>query len=207
MIKIYKFIIFSFFMFKRLVKERRSIRTFLTSLDIPNKKLINILESALYSPSAGDLQPWSFIIIKDRKKIEDISKLTGEEWLVSANTLIAVVANKKIYENYFGDKACELLNQTIGACVQTILLQATEEEIASCWVAGFEKKEINKLLEVPEGKEVLAIVALGIKAENPKEKSIKSLSLTVFYESYGNKYSGELRPFDKIVKEKLKLNL
>jgi len=192
-------------MFEELVKKRRSIRNFFTSLDIPEEKLIKILENALYAPSAGDLQPWSFIIIKDREKISKISDLTGEEWLNSANTLIAVVGNKKIYENYFGEKSCELLNQTIGACVQTILLKATEEEIASCWVAGFEKEEINELLQVPNSKEVMAIVALGIKAEEPKPKSVKSLRLTIFYEEYGKKYYGKIKPIDEVIKEKLQI--
>jgi nitroreductase len=192
-------------MFKELAKKRRSIRTFYTSLEVSTKKLIEILDTALYSPSAGDLQPWNFIIIKNREKIEKIAEITGEEWVISANTLIAVVGNKKIYEKYFGEEACELLNQTIGACVLTILLEATEKELGSCWIAGFEKEKINELLKVPEGKETLAIIALGVPAEKPKPKSVKNLSLTVFYEEFGEKYTGEIKPIDETVLEKLQL--
>jgi nitroreductase len=152
---------------------------------------LSIIEAGLYAPSAGDLQPWSFIIINDDEKKRKLAELTGEEWLIGANVIVAVVGNSKNYEFYFQDAACELLNQSIGACIENMLLKATELNIASCWVAGFEKEPINELLRVPKNKDCLALVALGYKAEEPKKKLVKSLFVATFWEEYGKKYLGE----------------
>ncbi|MEO2154506.1 MAG: nitroreductase family protein [Nanoarchaeota archaeon] len=173
-----------------VIKNRRSIRSFY-NLDISLIDLLKIVESGLYAPSAGDLQPWSFILIKSSEKKEELAKLTGEDWLIGANTIIAVIGNKMNYELYFKEFACELLNQSIAACIQNMLLKATELNISSCWVAGFEKEPINKLLKLPKGKECLALIALGFKAEEPKKKTIKSLFTCVFIEQYGKKDLGE----------------
>ena len=183
------------------IKKRRSIRAFYTSLDIPLDKVIEIIQAALLAPSAGDLQPWSFVVIKDREKIEKLANLTGEDWLVSANLLIAVVGNTKIYDFYFKEFGCELLNQSIGACIENMLLKATELGIGSCWVAGFEKEPVNELLSVPKNKDCLAIVALGIPAEKVKKKTVKSLFTSVFWEEYGKKSLGEASTVPDLVEK------
>ena len=56
----------------RAISERRDIRGQFTSRPIPEKTLASILQAAHHAPSVGYMQPWNFIVIKDRKTRERI---------------------------------------------------------------------------------------------------------------------------------------
>ena len=61
-----------------VVRRRRSIRSgFLEDVSVPDSHIEAVLEAARWAPSAGNSQPWEFIIIRDRKtrhKIADLFK-------------------------------------------------------------------------------------------------------------------------------------
>ncbi len=176
-----------------VLKKRRSIRKYFANLDISLEKIIKIIEAGMLAPSAGDLQPWQFIIIKDRKKIENLSRLSFQQWIMSANTLIAVVGDKNLIKLTYEDRACENLHQSIGACIQNMLLKATELGVGSCWVGVFDVKKVNELLKIPSNKECVALITLGYPNEKPLKKVVKSLEHNVFFEEYGEKYKGEVK--------------
>ena len=52
----------------QVIKMRRSIRSF-EKKDVENDIIKEILEAAMYAPSAGNSQPWHFIVIKDKKRV------------------------------------------------------------------------------------------------------------------------------------------
>ena len=56
------------------IKTRRSIRKF-TSRKIEEEKLEKILEAAMYAPSARNYQPWHFVVIDERDKLDEIPNL------------------------------------------------------------------------------------------------------------------------------------
>lgn len=76
-----------------VVKNRRSVRAF-KSDPIPDDDIIKIIDAARMAPTSGNQQPWKFLVISDRKKIDalkreklkeaetyfrDSRKLNGEE--------------------------------------------------------------------------------------------------------------------------------
>ncbi len=176
-----------------LLNKRRSIRNYLTNLDIPIEKIIKIIEAGMLAPSIGDLQPWQFIVIKDRKKIEKLAEYSFQEWVLSANTIIAIIGDKNLVKLSYEERACENLNQTIGACIENMLLKATELELGSCWVSVFNVEKVNELLKIPKNKECLAFITLGYPNEKPLKKTIKSLKLNTFFDEYGEKYKGNAK--------------
>ena len=56
-----------------LFKSRRSIRSF-KSEDIPNEYIKKILEAARWAPSAGNIQPWEFIVIRNPETKREIAR-------------------------------------------------------------------------------------------------------------------------------------
>ena len=176
--------------FDEVVKKRRSVRNFLTKLDVSLDILEKIIESGMEAPSVGDLQPWQFIIIKKRENIEKIAEYSFQDWIKSANTLIVVVGEKNLVKLSYEERVCENLHQTIGACIQNMLLKATELGVGSCWIGVFDKEKIEELLEIPKTKECCAIIALGYSNEKPRKKIKKSLELNTFFEKYGKKFEG-----------------
>jgi nitroreductase/NAD-dependent dihydropyrimidine dehydrogenase PreA subunit len=53
---------------ERLVLERRSVRNF-TNQPVPDHLIRRVLEAGRFAPSAGNCQPWQFIVITDRALI------------------------------------------------------------------------------------------------------------------------------------------
>lgn len=62
--------------FLDVVKRRRSIRSgFLPEAPVPDEHIRAILEAARWAPSAGNSQPWEFIVVRDRETREKIVEL------------------------------------------------------------------------------------------------------------------------------------
>ena len=56
------------------ILTRRSIRKYLDK-EIPNGEINNLLKSAMYAPSAMNSQAWHFVVINQRKKLDEILKV------------------------------------------------------------------------------------------------------------------------------------
>ena len=53
------------------ILKRRSIRKF-KDTPVEDDKIKKILEAAIWAPSAGNMQPWVFIAVRNRKSVEKI---------------------------------------------------------------------------------------------------------------------------------------
>lgn len=168
--------------FDDTVHQRRSIRTYLNK-DVPQDLLRRILEYGHAAPTAGNIQPWEFVIIRDekRKKIVVDTTFTGrdetngkpQQWMLSAPLFIAVCGNrKKIMERYGETSLDSLLYLDCSACIENMLLGAVHLGLASCYVSGFRRDELSKVLNLPEGYEPIALLPIGypygVCSERPK---------------------------------------
>jgi nitroreductase len=61
--------------FKDVVAKRRSVRKFLKE-NIPKEALMNILEAARWAPSAGNYQPWHFVVVTDSQTKTAIAEIS-----------------------------------------------------------------------------------------------------------------------------------
>ena len=59
--------------FFETIEKRRSIRKY-KNLPVPKKDIVKILEAARLAPTAGNQQPWKFLVIQDKKKINKIKE-------------------------------------------------------------------------------------------------------------------------------------
>lgn len=146
-----------------LIRSRRSIRKFKAE-EVPEKVIFEILEAGIWAPSGLNNQPWRFIVLKDSNFRERISKLTKYSKIITAaDFCIAVFYNKPA--GYDRDK--DLM--AIGSCIQNMLLYAFGAGIGSVWLGEIlkNKEEINRLLEVDESCEFMALLAFGIPDETP----------------------------------------
>ncbi len=48
------------------IKDRRSVRSF-SKQPVSTKEVMSLIEVARWAPSAGNIQPWKFIIVRDPK--------------------------------------------------------------------------------------------------------------------------------------------
>jgi len=167
-----------------------AVRDFQPSI-IGDSELATILESARLTQSAKNLQPWYFIIVKDRKQLDDLAELmmgdVDEELTKLVPMVIAVVS----------DPRAEFWLFDLGRVVQTMTLVAWELGIGSCVISGPEppnretyREMAAKVLDVPNDLRVQELVAFGYPKKAKKftgsSKIRKKMSEIVFDGKFGS---------------------
>lgn len=182
--------------FSQAIKERVSIRKY-QKKDIESSQLAYILECGHYAPTAGNLQPWEFLIIKDvnmKRKIVDTTFIGNQknssrhqEWLIDAPVFIIVCANKDRISARYGEESMrKLIYLDCSACVENMLLAAVDINLGSCYISGFRENELSQVLQLPSSLEVVAFIpvgyAEGIAIKRPK-RPLKEVVHREFYKN------------------------
>lgn len=169
------------------IKSRRSIRKF---LDIPVEieKLGKILEAGQFSPSAGNIQDWRFIIVTDENVRQELGKACVEQyWAGSAPLVIVVCANPEKAKQFYHDMGEKFSMQNAAAAIQSMLLAAHDQGLGSSWVGAFEDELVKRLLDIPDEVDVHAILPIGYADEHvpaPKRFNLEELT---YQGKWGNK--------------------
>lgn len=150
------------------IRNRRSIRSY-SDIHIPEDDLNDILESGLYAPSGKNRQPWRFVIINNSELIKTIAKTTVYSRFVR-NAPILVLVFASTSTEYPLEK--DMLS--IGACLQNIVLTATENGYGSCIIGelynrseilgGYVEFNINDYL-------LVCGIVIGVTKSIPKQRS------------------------------------
>lgn len=166
-----------------LISERRSVRKFLPK-PVSREDLLRCVEAARLAPSACNSQPWHFILIddpplKDRVCSEIFSGIYGmNQFAAGAGALAVVVSGGGKFLSELGGQIrntkYELID--IGIACEHFVLQAEELGIGSCWIGWFDEKKLKKILNVPGGRKVDVVIALGYPAgDKPGPRPRKSM--------------------------------
>lgn len=151
------------------IKIRRSIREY-KDKPIPKESLENLVDAARFAPTARAVQPWEFIVITESAILKKIGEMAENgRFVAKAKACIAVFCQET---KYYLEDGC--------AATGNILLAATSQGIASCWVAGDKKPycaEIAKLLNVPAAFKLVSLVALGYPESENSFRIIDKRSL------------------------------
>jgi nitroreductase len=168
-----------------IIKKRRSIRKFKNVL-IEKDKLVKVLEAAHWAPTAGNLQSWKFIIVKDKKAREQVAEAAfNQMWLTEAPVLIVVSAFTDKISRYYGVRGERLYAvQECAAAMENMILEAESLGLATCWVGAFDEQAIKRMLDIPGNLRPQAIIALGYADEIPPMPSKYQLRDVVYFERY-----------------------
>ena len=142
---------------------RRSIRKY-TDQPVPEETIMGLIKAAMAAPSAGNEQPWHFVIIDERKKLDAIPRYHPySAMLKEAPVAIAVCGDTRL-EKFKG-----FWVQDCSAAVQNLLLAAHAKGLGAVWLSTYPIEErvvkTQELLGLPKEVVPLAIVALGYPAE------------------------------------------
>lgn len=162
--------------FEEVLRKRHSIRKF-RDKKISKKIIERILELANLSPSAGNLQARSVVIVRDRKMKEKLSEAALRQgFILEAPVVFIICANLEESAKKYGERGRELYaiqDATIfGAYLQ---LAITSLGLVSCWVGALDEIELKKILGLPEGVKPIAVIPTGFADETPYLTGRKSL--------------------------------
>lgn len=153
------------------IERRHSTRLF-SKKKVSNEKLNKFFFAASLAPSSHNKQPWFFQKVINKEYIDKIADLNEKnKWVRTCENMIAIWSGEKELSDN------DLLS--LGAAIENLLLEATANEVQSCWIGGVQKKEVAKILKGKDVEyELIALIALGyekIKLQPKMKKNIEEL--------------------------------
>lgn len=146
-----------------ILLKRKSIRKY-KDMKVSEAIVEDLLRAAMQAPSAGNEQPWEFIVIRDKEIMRKITEFHPySKMLLHADVAIVVCgsASKEIFNGFW--------IQDCSAATENILLAAEEKGLGAVWLGVFPVEEraraLMNLLELPEEVIPLSIVPVGYPDE------------------------------------------
>jgi nitroreductase len=167
------------------IKKRRSVRAY-TSEEVPEEDVERLIEAARWAPSAGNAQPWEFVIIKNAETKRRLSDAALNQTFIEKAPLVIVVCVDVARSSWgYGSRGVNLYClQDTAAATENMLLAAQALGLATCWVGAFHEDEVAKVINTPRNVRPVAIVPVGRPAEKPRVRQKRSLREIVHYETF-----------------------
>jgi nitroreductase len=144
------------------ILTRRSVRKY-TDKNISNDLILELIEAGTSAPSAGNQQPWHFIIIDDRKLIDKIPDFHPHSKMLFDAQKAILVCGDLAFETNKG-----FWVQDCSAATQNILIAARAKGLGSCWLGVYPRDErmdgFRKMFNLPKKVIPFSLISLGYPA-------------------------------------------
>ena len=191
----------------KAIRERRSIRKYLDK-DVKLEVVSEILDAGGYAPSAGNMQNWRFLVVKDREKREKIADAClGQRWMNQAPVHLIVCNDNKDIKRLYKRKGERYSVQNCAVAMQNILLAAFDKGLGSCLVGAFNGDKIRSLLHIPDDIPIEGVITLGYPAvklgpRDSRQQRRHKVEYVTFFEEYGEReLDFSFWPLDKHLKK------
>ncbi len=147
----------------RLIEQRRAYRS-LEPVSIDEKTVSALAEIACLSPSCFNNQPWRYVFVYDKKKLEMMFEALakGNGWAHRASLIVAVVS-KAEFDCRIKGRDYYLFDT--GMATAFMILKATDLGLVAHPIAGFDEQKVKEILGVPEDRTVITLVIVGKHSE------------------------------------------
>ncbi len=143
--------------------SRRSIRKF-TAEPVSEQALQEILEAAMSAPSAGNQKPWHFVVINDRKLLDQVPDIHPHSLMCREAKVAILVCGDPTLEKHQGYWV-----QDCAAAAENLLLAIHALGLGGVWVGIYPREErvtgLRKLLSIPGHMLPFALIPIGHPAE------------------------------------------
>jgi nitroreductase len=147
------------------ILTRRSIRKY-TDQPVSEESVSELLRAAMAAPSAGNQQPWQFVVIRERKTLDQLAVV--HPYAAMARTAQVAVA-------VCGDLSLETNQgywvQDCAAATENLLIAAEARGLGAVWLGVYPREDrvasIQALLSLPDNVIPLSVVPIGYPAQHP----------------------------------------
>ncbi|MCQ2411154.1 MAG: nitroreductase family protein [Elusimicrobiaceae bacterium] len=176
---------------EHVIKTRRSVRKF-EDKPVEREKINACLEAARLAPSACNSQPWEFIVMDDPQVKADFCKeaFSGvykmSTWAQKAPVLVAAVSDKGSFVSRVGNfiRRTEFYLVDHGIACEHFILRAWDLNLGTCWIGWLNVDKASKFFNLPSGKKIEHLIAVGYPAETPDQRPRQSFEEMVSYNKY-----------------------
>jgi nitroreductase len=156
----------------KVIHQRKSVRHF-TGAQVSKADLETIVRAGMAAPTAVNMQPWSFVIVSERKKLDELAAvLPYAKMLGKAGAAIIVCAEpKKAFEQ---KEEFAVIDASLAS--ENILLAIEALGLGGLWTAAYPDSErvkaVRDLLKIPNDIIPLNVIPVGVPTgeDKPKDK-------------------------------------
>lgn len=147
--------------------KRRSVRKYLDK-PVEDAQITQLLKAAMRAPSAGNEQPWEFVVLSERDTMVKIMEFHPYAKMLQATPCVIVVC-ANLQRSKFPEY--DYWVQDCSAAAQNLLLEAWDLGLGATWLGVYPIPErvqgMQALLKLPGHVVPLCAVTVGHPAEVP----------------------------------------
>jgi len=159
--------------------------------DPVDDKLVGVmLHMATHAHSAGDMQEWNFLVVRDDVRRKKLFSVALEHPLLREAPLVIVVCADLEKASMRYEKRGEVFYsvQDTAAAAMLMLVAANALGLGAAWIGSFDEERVKDILFLPDKLRPVAIIAVGHPAESEgRGEGIPFDNLT-WTDTYGKKY-------------------
>jgi nitroreductase len=145
------------------ILTRRSIRKY-KDIKVSDELVYELLKAGMAAPSAGNEQPWEFIVLRDREVLKKITEVHPYSQMLLNTDVAIVVCGDESKEKFKG-----FWVQDCSASTENILLEAQSRGLGAVWLGVYPAADrleaIKKVLNLPSSVIPLSIIPVGYPDE------------------------------------------
>lgn len=167
------------------IKNRRSIRKFERKV-VSEEQVERLVDAARHAPSAGNIQPWEFVIVRSQHIKHQLSiAALNQTFIEAAPVVIVVCANEARSGQGYGSRGVNLYCiQDTAAATENMLLAAHGMGLGACWVGAFREEMVRKVLNIPIHVRPVAIIPIGYPSVKPAPRGRRPIREVVHQETF-----------------------
>ncbi len=166
--------------FFNLIEKRTSVRSY-QNREISDEKLQKLLRAANMAPSAGNLQSYEMMVVRNDEAKEKLAAAAhDQQFIEEAPVAVVFLLDEERSSRKYGSRGEELYTIQDAAIAATFLMLASFElNMGSCWVGAFEEEEVKEGLDLE--KRPVSIVTVGYTNKKTPDTSRRDLEEMVTY--------------------------
>jgi len=186
---------------------------------VDDKMIGVVLHMATHAPSAGNIQEWEFVVVREEDVKKRLARAALEQMHVAeAPVVIVVLADLDKITLKYGKRG-ELVYalQDTAAAVMLMLLAADSLGLGADWIKSFDEDAVKVAIEAPDTVRPVAIIPIGYPRERGDERRLLDFEAFTWADKYDRKYDWsyrvqigpketykEFRPIGNIIEDTLK---
>ena len=169
--------------FYEVVKKRRSFRVYKS--DMPEKeKIERILNAARLAPTWANMQGVHYIVVQEPSNVKSVWEAVGQrqKFAEAPMFIVGIISEKGSGTNLNKEKYYGI---DFGICFEHLILAATAEGLATCWIGWFNEEKVKQALNIPEEFRVMGLTPLGYSVKSKSEVTErKPLEKIIHHETF-----------------------
>ena len=146
------------------ILSRRSIRKYIKK-EIPEQVITELLKAGMSAPSAGNEQPWHFVVIDDRTLLNEIPAFHPHSKMLKEAAVTILVCRDHQLDTHKG-----MWVQDCAAATENILLAAHAKQLGAVWLGIYPREErvtgMRKLCTIPDQVIPFSLISIGYPGEH-----------------------------------------